>query len=214
MAVGVLGLGLIVAVVALLISISTATREPSTFAAAQPSRGLDGTEPRSDEARGTHAPGVASAQNSPSAPRDSRGGQGQGAAAFAADPSALAGAQPVVGTEPVAHALVTGGEHRGARRKRGGGPALPTPVAAATTVVPPAPPPVVASAPGFLTLDTTPWSNVTLDGRPLGPTPLIRVSLPAGTHTLVLSNPDDGLTTQYRVTIRSGELLTRRVGLE
>jgi len=101
------------------------------------------------------------------------------------------------------------------RRRRGAVPVvtarLPTP-AVRVEVAPEASP--AASAPGFLTLDTTPWSNVTLGGRALGATPLIRVPLPEGSHTLVLTNPDEGVTTQYRVTIRSGELVTRRVGLE
>jgi serine/threonine-protein kinase len=88
----------------------------------------------------------------------------------------------------------------------------PTPAAPAAPVEPAEA--AAPSAPGTLTLDTTPWANVTLNGRSLGATPLIRVSLPPGSHTLVLSNPDEGLTTQYRVTIRSGESVTRRIGLE
>jgi len=67
---------------------------------------------------------------------------------------------------------------------------------------------------GFLTLDTIPWSQVRLDGRNLGTTPLLRERLPEGTHVLTLVNPERGLRTTYRVTIRPGQTTTRRVGLE
>jgi len=66
---------------------------------------------------------------------------------------------------------------------------------------------------GSLTLATTPWTTVSVNGRTLGTTPLIRVSLPAGTHTLQLRNSEAGINTTYRVNITAGELLTRRIGL-
>ena len=77
----------------------------------------------------------------------------------------------------------------------------------------PPPPRPVARESGFLTLATNPWTNVMFNGRNLGTTPLIRVSLPAGTHTLRLVNEEQGINRTYRVTIEAGELLTRRVGL-
>ncbi len=79
-----------------------------------------------------------------------------------------------------------------------------------------APPPEAASsdAPGFLTLATTPWTRVRLGSRDLGTTPLIRLELPPGTHTLSLENPEAGISQTYRVTIRSGEAVTRRLGLQ
>jgi serine/threonine-protein kinase len=83
----------------------------------------------------------------------------------------------------------------------------------------PDPPPPVpsASAPvdtGLLNLDTTPWSVVTVGGRVLGQTPLIGASLPVGTHTLVLSNAEQGLKTTYQVTISAGKTTARRIGLD
>lgn len=71
-----------------------------------------------------------------------------------------------------------------------------------------------AAAFGFLILDTVPWSQVSLDGRSLGTTPILRERLPAGPHTLLLVNPERGLRQRYRVTIRPGETTRRRVGLE
>jgi serine/threonine-protein kinase len=51
-------------------------------------------------------------------------------------------------------------------------------------------------------------------GRVLGNTPLVHVPMPAGTHTLTLENPDQGLRQSYTVTIKGGETVTRRLGLK
>jgi serine/threonine-protein kinase len=67
--------------------------------------------------------------------------------------------------------------------------------------------------PGFLTLDTYPWTKVTEGGRALGNTPLVHVSLSPGTHALLLENPDLGIKQSYTVTIKSGEAVSRRLGL-
>jgi len=67
---------------------------------------------------------------------------------------------------------------------------------------------------GTLNLDTTPWSVVTLGGKVLGQTPLVGVALPVGTHTLQLSNPEQGLKTTYQVTISAGRVTARRIGLD
>jgi serine/threonine-protein kinase len=61
---------------------------------------------------------------------------------------------------------------------------------------------------------TSPWTRVSLHGRDLGETPLIRVRLPVGRHTLRLVNPDEGISETYEVEIRAGETTTRRLGLE
>ncbi|MBZ0116357.1 MAG: hypothetical protein K8H88_05165, partial [Sandaracinaceae bacterium] len=76
------------------------------------------------------------------------------------------------------------------------------------------PAPAATGAPGYLTLATTPWTQVRLGARDLGTTPLIRVELPPGTHTLSLSNPEAGINTTYRVTIEPGQAVTRRLGLQ
>jgi len=76
-----------------------------------------------------------------------------------------------------------------------------------------APPAQAAEEPGRLTLATTPWTHVFLGGRDLGTTPLVNVELPAGTHTLRLVNREAGIEQTYRVTIRPGQRLSRRLGL-
>jgi hypothetical protein len=67
---------------------------------------------------------------------------------------------------------------------------------------------------GFLTLDSTPWSQVSADGTPLGQTPIVRAKLPAGPHTLVLTNSERGLSSTYQITIEAGKTSVRRVGLD
>jgi serine/threonine-protein kinase len=89
----------------------------------------------------------------------------------------------------------------------------PSSQAAATEPPPPAPPESVVAATGHLVLDASPYAIVTLEGRRLGITP-IEVDLPAGAHVLTLRNPEQGLETTYRVTIRGGETVRRTVALE
>ena len=85
---------------------------------------------------------------------------------------------------------------------------------------PAAPVPAPSAAPeapaetGFLTVDTTPWSLVSENGKPLGQTPLVHLELPSGTHVLVLKNPELGIETSYTVTIKPGKTLVKRIGIE
>jgi hypothetical protein len=153
-------------------------------------------------------------------------------AAPAQPPSAVAGTAPA---PPPASATATGDGTASAASSSAPG-ASATPVAAgatrrsagpgATTAppsraggAPAAPasapqPEVAAAAPGFLTLDTVPWTRVSEGGRALGTTPIIGVSLAPGPHTLSLDNPDDGVHTSVTVTIQSGERASRRMVLK
>jgi eukaryotic-like serine/threonine-protein kinase len=91
----------------------------------------------------------------------------------------------------------------------------PVQAPAAPASPPPTPPPPAAAVEvGYLNLDTTPWSTVSVGGRVLGQTPIVGASLPAGTHTLVLSNPEQGVRTTYQVTISAGKTTARRIGLD
>jgi serine/threonine-protein kinase len=67
---------------------------------------------------------------------------------------------------------------------------------------------------GFLTLDTYPWTRVSEGGRVLGTTPLIKVAMPAGTHTLTLENPEQGVKQTATVTIKVGETLSKRLAFK
>lgn len=83
----------------------------------------------------------------------------------------------------------------------------------ARKTAPPTPTPT-APTPGYLTLDTTPWSNVSLAGVSLGQTPLVGVELPVGEHLLELESAELGTTSRYLVKITSGEATVRRLGLK
>lgn len=67
---------------------------------------------------------------------------------------------------------------------------------------------------GYLTLDTTPWSLVSLGGVVLGQTPLVKAELPAGQHVLSLSNPELGISSSVVVDVVAGVTMVRRIGLE
>jgi serine/threonine protein kinase len=70
-----------------------------------------------------------------------------------------------------------------------------------------------STVPGYLSLDTYPWTHVSEGGHALGDTPLLRVPLPPGAHLLELDNPELGVHQTYSVTIRSGEGVNQRLGL-
>jgi serine/threonine-protein kinase len=67
---------------------------------------------------------------------------------------------------------------------------------------------------GYLTLDTTPWSMVSLGGVALGQTPLVKIELPAGQHVLSLANPELGIASSVVVDVVAGVTMVRRIGLE
>jgi serine/threonine protein kinase len=81
------------------------------------------------------------------------------------------------------------------------------------------PPPVAAPAPvasagsGVLRINSRPWSQLTIDGRPAGNTPQMNLQLPAGKHTLRLTNPQFGLSKTLKIQITSGQTLTKVVTL-
>lgn len=76
-----------------------------------------------------------------------------------------------------------------------------------------APTPPAAEAPGTLVLNVKPWAEVTLDGRPAGRSPLRKIPLNPGPHTLVLNHPDFEPFRRV-VTIRSEGVLTLTVDLK
>lgn len=58
--------------------------------------------------------------------------------------------------------------------------------------------------PGFLTLDTAPWTIVYVDGAYVGSTPLFRHPLPPGAHTLTLVNERAGVLAHEDVVVDEG----------
>ncbi|MFY1828211.1 protein kinase domain-containing protein [Myxococcus fulvus] len=73
--------------------------------------------------------------------------------------------------------------------------------------------PLATGEPGFLTLSTEPQAQVFLGGQPMGETPLSKVNLPSGKHTLKLVD-DEGRALKLTVEIKPGETTSMRVPLE
>ncbi|MEP7051038.1 MAG: serine/threonine-protein kinase [Pseudomonadota bacterium] len=88
------------------------------------------------------------------------------------------------------------------------------PVHAALPLPPTSEKPETPASFGFLTVDTSPWSMVSVAGKPLGQTPLVSIKLPTGAHVLLFRNPELGIETSFNVTIEPGKTAVRRVGIE
>ncbi|MDI1476388.1 serine/threonine protein kinase [Polyangium sp. y55x31] len=83
----------------------------------------------------------------------------------------------------------------------------PMPTAAPTTGVANA---QATQGTGTLNINSIPVSKAVLDGRPLGSTPKVGLSVPAGTHTVTFIHPEKGKQT-VSVTVKAGETKTAAV---
>lgn len=63
----------------------------------------------------------------------------------------------------------------------------------------------VGTGPGTLQVSVNPWGNVSINGKSYGTTPLGAISLPAGTYTVVVTNPDLGATRSASVKVLAGK---------
>jgi tRNA A-37 threonylcarbamoyl transferase component Bud32 len=70
---------------------------------------------------------------------------------------------------------------------------------------PPPPPPPTTECFGALTLDTTPWSKVTIDGDPYGTTPLFVRRIKGGSHKVVFENEAEGIKATRTITTKCDE---------
>jgi hypothetical protein len=68
---------------------------------------------------------------------------------------------------------------------------------------PEAPAPI--GGPGFLTLNTSPWTKVALGDEALGSTPLFKRRLPAGHHLVLLTNEGAGISVKKAIDIEPGK---------
>jgi serine/threonine-protein kinase len=68
------------------------------------------------------------------------------------------------------------------------------------------PKPKPKAKPGRLTIRTIPYSEVYLDGRKLGTTPVANIELAAGSHRLRFVNRAENIATTRRVRIRPGQV--------
>ncbi len=74
---------------------------------------------------------------------------------------------------------------------------------------PPAP-----SGPGQLTFDARPWCNVSIDGTPVGQTPIVNRTLPSGRHRITCTNPDLGVTRNITINVEAGQTTRQRINLQ
>jgi hypothetical protein len=70
------------------------------------------------------------------------------------------------------------------------------------------------AAVGYLSVDTRPWTEVQVDARSIGTTPLERVPLPRGRHRITLTNATYGIEKTIEVVIRAREVSTIRRTLD
>jgi serine/threonine-protein kinase len=75
---------------------------------------------------------------------------------------------------------------------------------------PEAPKPVVASGKGTLNINSIPVSNVILDGKPLGQTPRVGVSVTPGPHTVIFVHSEHGRKAKS-VNVEAGKTATAAV---
>jgi serine/threonine protein kinase len=66
---------------------------------------------------------------------------------------------------------------------------------------------------GTLRINTRPWSQVFVDGRLIGNTPQMNISLPAGRHTVTLVNSEFNIRETITVEIHGGQTETRSLTL-
>lgn len=62
-------------------------------------------------------------------------------------------------------------------------------------------------------MNSQPWSQVIVDGRVIGNTPQMNISLPAGSHRVELVNPQFNARESFTIVITAGETSTRVVRL-
>ena len=64
----------------------------------------------------------------------------------------------------------------------------------------------VALPTGRMSLNATPWADVTIDGAVVGQTPIANYALPIGTHVVVFRHPQLGVRSQT-VVVKAGATL-------
>ena len=68
-----------------------------------------------------------------------------------------------------------------------------------------------ATSTGTLRVNSRPWAQIFVDGKPMGNTPQMNLSLPAGKHKLRLVNPQLNLKKDMRISINPGKTTTKIV---
>jgi eukaryotic-like serine/threonine-protein kinase len=127
------------------------------------------------------------------------GAAATGAASSSSAPAGQGDAPPVAGAAEPSPARLPP-EPKGRPAKLDGVAGIEAPKAAGEPV-----------AMGFVTIDTSPWTRVVIDGRVRGTTPLVRAPLPAGTHAVLLENPEQGISRLVSIEVSPGQTTVRRI---
>ena len=67
---------------------------------------------------------------------------------------------------------------------------------------------------GTLRINSKPWSQVFIDGKLIGNTPQMNVSLPEGAHRVTLVNPEFSLKKSVTINIKPGQTETQIINLQ
>jgi serine/threonine-protein kinase len=88
--------------------------------------------------------------------------------------------------------------------------AADTPDAGAVAAAPPAPP----AKPGLLNIDSTPASTVTIDGKEVGKTPLVKLEVEPGEHVIELTPKKARFKKTQKILVLAGETRALKVKLK
>ncbi len=91
-------------------------------------------------------------------------------------------------------------ERRAAARGETASDAEPTPVRTSASS---------SKGTALLKLNSIPWSEVTIDKRRIGNTPILNLELSAGSHVIKLKNPELGLEKTVRIKLKAGETVSK-----
>ena len=190
----------VVAVLAVIVAFRAGSQRHDDARGAEPS-----ARPEPVAALATASAPSAAAAPAPAAPSGASSAPtavvvGSGLTAPPAPPTVAAPTAPSAPTAAAPHAAPVASPRAPATAK-------PTPAPKPTAVEP-------AAEPGYLSFDTYPWTKVSEGGRALGTTPLNRVPLSPGNHTLTLENAEQGISKTHVVVIKSGETTRGRLGLK
>ncbi|MBW2276886.1 MAG: PEGA domain-containing protein, partial [Deltaproteobacteria bacterium] len=75
-------------------------------------------------------------------------------------------------------------------------------------------PPTVSKGTGRLNVNSKPWSQVFVDGKKVGSTPIAGLELKPGSHTVKLKVPLSGVVYSYKIAIKAGATTTLVKNLE
>jgi eukaryotic-like serine/threonine-protein kinase len=64
-----------------------------------------------------------------------------------------------------------------------------------------------------VTIDTYPWTKVSIDGLNVGSTPIVNLSLAAGNHSVTMSNTEENVSKTVQIVVKSGRVTSLRFSL-